>query len=342
MRDGLAGRRTRAAIEQRAKDIQDDGDVLEADDESILSLVDHDDVSFHDAVEGLTPEDPTSAPYSRTDCGCVCCGEEAFWKSATMSRNFGKLLSIAEFDYETKKLYKLAFPFVLQAAFSGIAWNANIAIVGHLIGTREVTALVIVDLLIGLTGEAVGGIQQSLTSLLSHSIGANSPNLTGIYFQLALELYILISIPIIIMWYFLVEDTFYLLGFDEETAQIGKSFAIPFMFGYMVRGVLKCVHSLLDVTGRQLVSTILVAVWEGTYTISLLIYALYWSPTLEAVGLLYLIILCFMLWANVTLIIMKGWYAPYYSGMFGTFALTVRSDRIYYGVVAGLLLIVLV
>jgi len=57
-----------------------------------------------------------------------------------------------------------------------------------------------------------------------------------------------------ILWYFLTEDTLLLLGFDKETAQIGQSFSVPFMFYSLLEGVLECIHGLLDVTDLEMVS----------------------------------------------------------------------------------------
>lgn len=73
------------------------------------------------------------------------------------------------------------------------------------------------------------------------------------YVQLSMELYIIFSIPFLILWYFLTEDTLLLLGFDHETAKIGKSFAVPYMFYTLLEGVLECIHGLLDVIDLEMV-----------------------------------------------------------------------------------------
>jgi len=62
------------------------------------------------------------------------------------------------------------------------------------------------------TADVLGGIHESLVSLLSHSIGSGNRKLTGQYVQLSIELYVIFSIPFMVMWYLVIEDTLLLLG----------------------------------------------------------------------------------------------------------------------------------
>jgi len=272
---GRFGRRARAVMERRDAELDradrqekggrelasPDGIVLAARSTSSSKSLEeadsnnfdmHDEVSFHDAVDAqLIPEPPIEEIHTGgglnkddDDDGTVCCGLGAIWKPKVLGRCFGRLLSIAEWDYETRRIYKLGFPFFLQALLEGAAEFGRVAIIGRLLGTKELAAYVIVDLLISFTSEVLGGIHESLVSLLSHSIGSGNRTLTGQYVQLSIELYVLFFIPFLFLWYFFIEDTLMLLGFDAEVAAIGKAFAVPYLFAALLNGVLECIHGL--------------------------------------------------------------------------------------------------
>lgn len=197
------------------------------------------------------------------------------------------------------------------------------AIIGRMIGTDELAAYAVVDLLISFTGEVLGGIHESLVTLLSHSIGSGNRKLTGQYVQLSMELYVLFSIPLMVMWYFVIESTLLLFGFDATVAQIGFRFAVPYMFYMLVKGVASCIHGLLDVTGFEMVSTYLVVAGEVSATVAVFIAAWFWTPPLETVGYIYVVNMVATLIVTVIIIAAKGWFRRYYCGMFGGLALLV-------------------
>ena len=150
------------------------------------SSIGHEDVSFHDAVDGIyhinknknstDGSDDVDAGGSSACYGMRRKGRK--WRRS-IGTCYGKLLSIAEWDYETRRIYKLGFPFFLQALLEGVAEIGRLAIIGRLLGTRELAAYVTVDMLISFTAEVLGGFHESLVSLLSHSIGCGNRKLTG-------------------------------------------------------------------------------------------------------------------------------------------------------------------
>jgi hypothetical protein len=246
--------------------------------------------------------------------------------AGTVSRAFDKLLSIAELDTETRKIYKLACPFVIEGLITGGAETTRVALVGRLIGTRAISAYVIVDLFIGLTMEFLGGFADALVTLLSHSIGTGNKKLTGEYVQISMILFVLTYIPFIFMWWFVIEDAVMLLGFDRETAEMGKSFAIPYLFAGLVHGLSRSVQNLLDCIDHEVMSTIIVGIGElcGTIAIFLVLYFVPGS-TLQTVGVIYACSTLTAFVISILFIHQKGWIRRYYCGLFGSFALKVRS-----------------
>ena len=55
----------------------------------------------------------------------------------------------------------------------------TVAVIGKLIGTQEVSAYVVVDMLLNLTNEMVGGFWNALTTLCSQAEGAKQYKLCG-------------------------------------------------------------------------------------------------------------------------------------------------------------------
>jgi O-antigen/teichoic acid export membrane protein len=237
---------------------------------------------------------------------------------------FGKLLSIVELDIETRKVYKLAIPYFLQALISGVADNGTLIVVGQLIGTRELAAFAIVDLFVGLTSQTIGGYMESLTPLLSFSRGTDNEKLTGQYVQLAMILTVASTIPFIFLWSFVTDDLMKLLGFDETTAEIGQSFAVPFMFAKMIHLLTRCLHTVMDVNDLEVQSTIVAVTGDVGELVAVLIFALFWSPTLQDIGFVFVVAETLALLATVALIGFKGWFRPFYAGFFRTLSLKVR------------------
>jgi Na+-driven multidrug efflux pump len=237
---------------------------------------------------------------------------------------FGKLLSIVELDLETRKVYKLAIPYFLQALISGIAGNGTLIVIGQLVGTRELAAFAIVDLFVGLTSQTIGGYMESLTPLLSFSRGTDNEKLTGEYVQLAMILTIVSTIPFLFLWSFVTDDLMKLLGFDETTAAIGQSFALPFMFSKMIQLLTLCLHTVMDVHDLEVQSTMVAVTGDVGELVAVLIFALFWSPTLQEIGFVFVIAEMLALLATVAIIGLKGWFSPFYGGFFRSFSLKVR------------------
>lgn len=70
---------------------------------------------------------------------------------------YERLLSLAAWDEENKNLIRLWVPFSLSGVFGGLVGIAEVAIIGHLIGVREVNAVIMVELLIGFSETLTSG-----------------------------------------------------------------------------------------------------------------------------------------------------------------------------------------
>lgn len=159
-------------------------------DRSLLSKIDIDEVSIDDAVSQYGkysyPPKVEVLPHAmvqtnQDDDDDTCCnGIQKFWN---------QLLEIAIWDFEMKRIIKLAIPFGTQSFSTGIIEMLTVAIIGKLIGTKEVSAFVVVRTLVDITSSFFGGFHESLATLCSQSNGRNNPKLTGQYVQLSVIFY---------------------------------------------------------------------------------------------------------------------------------------------------------
>lgn len=217
-----------------------------------------------------------------------------------------KIAFIAASDVEMKRIMRLSAPYCTQALITGLTDVMNVAIIGKLIGTKEVSAYVIVNLLVELTSEFVGGLHEALATLCSQAIGANNKKLAGQYVQIVVILYTIFFIPFMLIWAAYMDAALRWMGFDEETVSIGRSYNYILIVDLLMDGLGEAVHGLLDVGGHEKFSTVIGASEEVAATMTLLFVALSSKPDLVTVGLIQFGIGMLFLTLNVWIILRKG------------------------------------
>ena len=256
--------------------------------------------------------------------------EEIVDRTACLSMDgfLDEMAAIMAFDYEMKRIIKLSLPFATQALFTGILDILTVGVLGKLVGTREVSAFVVVRLLLSLTTQFVGGFIESLTTLCSQAIGAKKYRLAGKYVQIATVLYVIAYIPFAIMWVLFLDDAIAWLGFDAQTVEMGQQYGYLLLVDSLVDGVSESIHALLDVSGRENYSTAIGSIEETLAFLLVLAWGFAGAPTilvgkLFSLGVIQFVMGIIFLTSNVVIIWRKGWFKPYIGGMFGTFALSV-------------------
>lgn len=284
---------------------------------SVLGRLDHDAVSIHDAVDAPKPffdgtheivnEKPNGPWYSRRQ----------------MAASYDKLLAIAEWDYESRRIFKLGFPFMVQSLLVGGAEAVRVALIGRLIGTTALSAYIVVDLVVGLTTEFMRGFQDALITLCSQALGAENNVLTGQYVQMTVIISTALYIPIFIFWYFMIKPTMSWFGLDQETVDVGQDFAILLLLSSLIHGLDESVHALLDCIGCENYSTSFASLTEVFVTVGVYLEARKETATLQGLGYVYVGVHGVALVLNVILVLWNGWIDPYLEGIIGTFSLRV-------------------
>lgn len=246
-------------------------------------------------------------------------------KYASEFETFGmldKLGFVAEWDVETKRILRLSTPYCTQAFVTGITDTINLAVIGRRIGTPELSAFVVVNLLVVLTSEFVGGLHEALASLCSQAIGAGNKKLAGQYCQIVFILYTIFFIPCMIVWAVYMGPILRWFKFGEETVAIGVQYNYILIVDLLIDGLGETVHGFLDVAGFEKFSTLIGATEEILATIILLFAAIFTDMKgLVGVGLIQFALGVIFLTINIMIIFWKGWFGPYREGMIGSFAL---------------------
>ena len=185
----------------------------------------------------------------------------------------------------------------------------------------------IVNVLVALTSDFVGGLHEALATLCSQAIGVGNRTLAGKYVQIVTMLYTAFFIPFMFMWAVYIDGALRWFGFDEETVRIGQQYCYILVVDLLFDGLGEAIHGLLDVGGLEQFSTLIGATEEIIAFIVLLLVALYGNPGpgLVTVGLIQFGLGMVFLSLNVFIIYWKGWFKPYRKGMIGTFALRVST-----------------
>ena len=240
---------------------------------------------------------------------------------------FDGLLEIAEWDYEMKRICRLATPFVMRDLAEGEFEAVNVAVIARFIGTGEVAAYVTVDMVVGLSSSLFCGFYEALATLCSQAIGAGNKTLAGQYVQISMVLFVICFSPFIVFWMIYMEQTLRWFGFDEYTVRVGTDFSRIFVFVELIESISESLHALLDTIGKESYSGIYGTLGEAAATAGVLTVAFSKSSSLERVGLVYLFVAAGELFLNVLIIMWKGWFDEYLGGIIGGCALRVRSEE---------------
>lgn len=285
------------------------------DNDSILGRLSQDAVSIRDAVDGGAK--PTTAVVAPTTAPPA--------RSTTTITHWDRLMLVSEFDYESRRLCKLAVPFISQALLQGVMEAIRVAIIGRFISTNALLAYLAVDLLVGMTTSLLGGFQEALTTLCSQTLGQGNRRLAGQYVQIATVLFGVCFVPVFFLWMFAMGPAVTWLGFGDEVRRIAEEFTLFFLLAEFVVGIHTSAHSLLDVIGKENYSTLFYLAAEVASIAGLLGVALYTDrgDSLQLVGLVLIGMEALGLVVNTIIIVWNGWFDRFLGGMVGGFALLV-------------------
>lgn len=255
----------------------------------------------------------------------LCYGKRAWWKPSVLLEGFNRLVLLAEYDHEMKRIVKLCVPFSITALLGGIVESAIVALISQFIGTKAVAAFTMVHLILGLTGEFLSGILGSEATLCSHAVGVGNSNLAGQYVQICTLVFSVLMIPNIVLWMFFVDDVIVLFGFSEDLALLGLEYARIYLFHQWLIGFQLAYSGLLNVIGYENFSTTMVVLEGIASVVGTVLLVLFRETTLPEVALVHLAVGVVFFFLTVCISICHGRMGKYLSGMVGSAAFLVSA-----------------
>jgi hypothetical protein len=250
-----------------------------------------------------------------------------FCNSSTSTVQKLRLILCHNCDPISQSIYDLCGPFLIQAIVAAASEMLRLALVGHQLGTAALSSFVIVDLVVRLTSDVVGSIIISGNTLITQISGEPASSnervnafKAGRYLQLSMILYVLGSLPFIVIWSNSMGQVLLFLGYDDKTAEIGRLFATPYALASLFGGLCTGLHFMLDVIGHEVESTILTGVAEAGTTSVLALY-LCWKflfPTASLVDMGYVYLTCKLLYLLILCMVIQRqkWLNDYAEGLF--------------------------
>lgn len=236
-----------------------------------------------------------------------------------------KIVTLHNFDAQTKAMFAIGFPYLIQAILSLVSEMVQMAIVGHQLGIHALSAYVVIDLFVKLTSNAASSVITSGNTMISQLVEAEDKNRAykiGSYLQLSILFFVLGIIPLMVFWSFFTEDILLFLKIDPDMAEEGQRFVIPFVLSICVDGIASSVQEMLDVVGFPKQSTVLSFVGHiftvGCIVVVMCDHTLFPNTTLTIMGWAYVFIdICYLMMMFIV-IYLNGWLEEYYEGLFSS------------------------
>jgi hypothetical protein len=157
--------------------------------------------------------------------------------------------SIAKYDHETKRIFRLAIPFTVSAIICTVSELVALVIISQKLGTDSVIACIMVDVLVGISSAFMGGWIEAISSVGSMAYGAENYELVGQYVQTACISYVLCEIPFAFIWGATIGDVILLMGFSESVAALAEEYVYLQIAMNMIDGVAgECYSKYVHVT----------------------------------------------------------------------------------------------
>lgn len=233
------------------------------------------------------------------------------------------VLDLAETDYECRRLLTLAVPSTVGAMADPFFRIVLVAIISHFIDTDSMVAYLIVILFIRLTTEEISGaIADTESNLLQTALSQGGDYAffqAGQIIQLAVVVQLAVGIPILLLWYFLMDDVAdWLVDGDPEISEIAATYTGVIIIDYTLKGASRTLMLPFYLTGQaqfevniDLAATILTLV-------AIAVVATTKELSLAAIGWVQVIIGMAKMILKIAYVSLRGWLRPYQQGLLHT------------------------
>jgi len=305
---------------------------------SVMPPLDPDCISPEDAADANDPGRGSTLMYNtnlrpRTN-HTVTTTDHSLEAASAFSARYFDIWDLAEPDYESKRILALAIPSTIGAMAEPFFRIVLVAIISHFVDTDSAVAYLIVILFIRLTTEEISGaITDTESNLLQDALmqgGDLAFFQAGQIIQLAIFVQLAVGIPILLMWYFLMEHVADWLVDNDEIAEIAATYTGVIIIDYILRGASRTFMLPFYLTGQaQFEANIDLAATVLTL-IAIAIVATTNDLSLSAIGWIQVIIGIAKMITKVAYVSLRGWLQPYKQGLLKTAAFKVRRTSIWW------------
>lgn len=254
------------------------------------------------------------------------------------------LLDLVEPDYDMLRILKRAFPSIAGSVADPVLRLVLTAIISHFIGTTSMVAFVLVTMFLRLTVEEVAGaIVDTETTMIQMAMsegGEAAFYLTGQYMQFALFMQILVIIPVLLIWVFLIDDMVIWLLTDtgQDVAVLASEYTKVIVTHYIVIAAGRTIMLPFNMNAPAQFEKVIDVIASICTMVTIGIVAttetnIHEKPTLVIVGWVQVVATITKTIAKISYVVAKGWFQPYQKGFFGSFTLKVscKRRRAYFG-----------
>jgi len=255
-------------------------------------------------------------------------GGKPWWKVNFIQDIWDRTLDLFEYDREAKRIIHLAVPLTILEVVESIIPNIVIVLISSHLGTNAVAAWVVVDVVLGITEEFLGGIIDCLTTIGSQAVGAEHHMLAGQYLQIVVVVYSILAVPSYAIWIVYTEDLLIFFGFNAEIVGYGRELLTLRAIGTVIDGMALSYLYLLDVLGHEQFGMFVGIVGEIVYVVLLACALTYLDSSLASAAVIEVVLEIVFLIGVVVFTIWVGWMDECLKGIFGWGALTVSTYQI--------------
>jgi hypothetical protein len=292
--------------------------------------------------DALSPEDAADAHDPGT---ANRLGDDDEQESIERCWPFGSLcsaiLDLAEPDFETRRILSLAIPTTISAVSEPLFRIVLVAIISHFIDTDSMVAYVLVILFVRITMEELSAaITDTETALVQNAFAEGGDYgfyQVGQQVQLAAIIQVLIGVPVLVTWAYVVDDVVLWLVDSSHIASIASDYTRIIIIDYVVQATSRTFMLVFHLSGNeQFDSTIDLSATLFSVMAIAIIVGFNDSPSLVAFGWVQVVIGVAKTFVKFAYVVKKGWVQPYKSGLLGRLSIRVSlslsfDKRIYFG-----------
>lgn len=233
-----------------------------------------------------------------------------------------KVIELGKYDNESKRILKLAIPFMTNNIMKTTADLVLLAIISQNLGTDPMIAFAMVEVIVGVSTSFMMGWIETVNSLGAMAYGAENYELVGQYLQSAIIVFVTCQIPMTIIWGFSMYSIILLFGFTENTAQIASDYVWVYCANMTMFGILQAFIDFLGLIDEEQLGMVFSCCSDlSKVALSALVLYSTENTTLTIVGLVVLANTCLFVFLTILISSCKQLTRPYEYGMIGELSL---------------------